>query len=201
MNTLETSPFKGIIFDLDGTLADTKLDFAQMCIDSGLPVGTRILEHCDSLDEPQQIDAILRIVEKHEMEGANQASWIADAPEVLSLLNKASIPMAIVTRNMRKAAQLTIDKLSIPIEFLITREDCLPKPHPDGLLMVANQWKIPPSQLVYVGDFKFDMIAAKQAGMNACLLANDRNAPFHHMADKVIQSFRELLSYYDLKDD
>ena len=40
---------KGIIFDLDGTLANTYLDFPQMCRDAGLPEGTRILEHCAAL--------------------------------------------------------------------------------------------------------------------------------------------------------
>jgi phosphoglycolate phosphatase-like HAD superfamily hydrolase len=35
---------KGVIFDLDGTLADSRLDFARLRADLGLPPPTPILE-------------------------------------------------------------------------------------------------------------------------------------------------------------
>ena len=193
MNSTFTKPLRGIIFDLDGTLADTGLNFPQMCIDAGLPEGTRILEHCAKLDDQTRINEILSIVEQHEMTGAGNASWILDAQQVLSKLQQANVPMAIVTRNMRRAAKLTIEQLGIPIELVITREDCLPKPDPDGLLMVAKQWCISPHELAYVGDFQFDLMAAKSAKMKACLLANVRNQHLHDEAEKVIYLFEELL--------
>ena len=187
-----SNSIKGFIFDLDGTLADTKLDFAKMCTDAGLPVGTKILEHCASLNDPVQVKQILSVVEQHELEDANHAEWFLDAETVLHEFNRANIPMAIVTRNMREAARITIERLGIPIDLVITREDCLPKPNPDGLLMVAKQWDISPSELVYVGDFQFDLIAAKQAQMMACLIANQRNKHLFDMADKVITNFDQL---------
>ncbi|MFT6733818.1 MAG: phosphoglycolate phosphatase-like HAD superfamily hydrolase [Polaribacter sp.] len=186
------SPVKGFIFDLDGTLADTKLDFAKMCIDAGLPVGTKILEHCASLNDTGQVEQILSVVEQHELDGANQASWILDAEIVLNKFKQANIPMAIVTRNMREAALMTIERLGIPIDLVITRDECLPKPDPDGLLMVSKQWNILPNELVYVGDYQFDLVAAKQAQMMACLIANQTNQHLFEMADKVITTFDEL---------
>ena len=167
-----------------------------MCIDTNLPVGTKILEHCAQLNQPQRVKQILSIVEHHEMEGARQASWILDAELTLSRFAELDVPMAIVTRNMKQAARLTIEKLNIPIEFLITREDCLPKPDPEGLLMVSREWKIPPRELVYVGDFQFDLIAAKRAKMMSCLLANHRNQHLFSKADKVIKNFSELFDFF-----
>lgn len=192
MSSNSFKKLKGIIFDLDGTLANTFLDFAQICIDADLPPGTKILEHCASLSNHAKAAEILSIVERHEMAGAFRAEWILDAELVLTRLFKAKIPMAIVTRNMRKATEITIERLSIPIDFVITREDCLPKPDPQGLLMVANSWGISPENLVYVGDYQFDLIAARNAGMKACLLANNRNQKFLPMADQVINKFAEL---------
>jgi len=186
------SKLQGIIFDLDGTLANTHLDFPQMCLDANLPVGTKILEYCDSINDKELVCQILSIVERHELAGANNAEWILDAKETLRRLYKAKIPMAIVTRNMRAAAQLTISKLGIPIELVITREDCQPKPSPEGLLMVAKLWDIKPQQLIYVGDYKFDLIAANNAGMISCLLLNDQNSEFVSMADEVIEKFQQL---------
>lgn len=198
LHSQKTLQAKGIIFDLDGTLANTHLDFNKMCQDAGLPTGTRILEHCASLDNQEKVSQILSVVEKHELNGANKAEWILDAEETLARFYSAKIPMAIVTRNMRAAAKITVDKLSIPIELVITREDCLPKPDPAGLLMVSEHWNIAPEQLVYVGDFKFDLMAARNAGLFSCLILNQRNDKFCHMADKVITNFKQLDGLFDL---
>ena len=196
MKTNLSRPLQGIIFDLDGTLADTGLNFSQMCIDAGLSVGTRILEHCEELQDQEEVARILSIVEKHEIDGAYAASWIFDAESVLSRFYQANIPMAIVTRNMKEAARITIKRLGIPIDLVITREDCKPKPDPEGLLMVASGWGISPNELVYVGDFEFDLIAARDAGMMSCLVSNGRNQHLNSMADKVIYSFAELNQYF-----
>ena len=191
---------KGLIFDLDGTLADTQLDFPKICAEAGVPPGTPLLEYCDSLDDENRAKAIHQIIEKHEVEGAHQSSWIDGAENMLHALANLSIPLAIVTRNMRAAASITIKKLSIPIDLVITREDCKPKPHPEGLLRVANQWQIAPHELAYVGDYKFDLMAAKNAGMHAVLLSTKRNNEFHAMADWVIGNFAEISALYtDLK--
>lgn len=189
---------KGIIFDLDGTLANTHLDFQKMCRDAGLPAGTQILEHCASLDDQEKVSQILSVVERHELHGANRAEWILDAKDMLIRFRAADIPMAIVTRNMRAATEITIDKLGIPIDLVITREDCVPKPDPAGLLLVAKQWNIAPERLVYVGDFKFDLMAARNAGLFSCLILNQRNNEFCHMADKVIKNFKQLDELFDL---
>jgi HAD superfamily hydrolase (TIGR01549 family) len=190
---------KGIIFDLDGTLANTYLDFPQMCRDAGLPEGTRILEHCAALNDEARVLEILAIVEQHEMQGALRAEWILDAKQILDQFAQEKIPMAIVTRNMREAANSTVEKLKIPIEYIITREDCAPKPDPQGLLKVASQWGIPPAQLIYVGDYKFDLIAANSAGMMSCLLANQNNSQFNHLADETIVNFKQLHQLYSDK--
>ncbi len=192
MNQRKSNKLQGVIFDLDGTLADTHLDFAQMCKDANLPVGTPILEHLESIQDAVQVSQILSIVEKHELAGALKAKWILDAESTLNRLCEAAIPMAIVTRNMREAAKLTVDKLNIPIEVIITREDCKPKPDPEGLLMVAKNWDIIPENLIYIGDYKFDLMAANKAGMMSCLLSNDKNSDFRVLADKVIDSFKQL---------
>ena len=192
------SQLKGVIFDLDGTLANTYLDFPQMCRDAGLAEGTKILEHCAALNDSKRVSEILSIVERHEMQGAKRAEWILDAKQVLTQFAEAKIPMAIVTRNMREAAEATVAKLGIPIEYIITREECAPKPDPQGLLEVACQWRIAPAQLVYVGDYKFDIMAANNAGMMSCLLANKKNHEFYHLADKVIHDFEQLHRLYSL---
>ncbi|MDN3639118.1 HAD family hydrolase [Simiduia curdlanivorans] len=188
----------GIIFDLDGTLADSQLNFTAICDELAIPHQTPLLEYQQSLSCPHAVARVQSVIEKHEMAGAACATWIADAEAVLNKLAAAKVPMAIVTRNMRKATQLTVQKLKIPIELIITREDCQAvKPHPEALLSIAQQWQIPTQQLAYVGDYKFDLEAAQRAGMRAILWRNHSNAHFIAQADHAIERFEELFNYLD----
>lgn len=186
---------EGVLFDLDGTLADSRLEFSAMCIEANLPVGTPLLEYLIALGDCDESRNLQSIIERHEMAGAHRAKWIAGAEVMVNRLFDAGVPMAIVTRNMRSAAELMVAKLEIPISLLITREDCLPKPDPEGLLRVSERWDMPASALAYVGDYKYDMLAASNAGMLGVLLQNGRNAEFADLAGVAITEFDELLPY------
>ncbi|UTA46844.1 HAD family hydrolase [Simiduia sp. 21SJ11W-1] len=184
----------GIIFDLDGTLVDSKLDFPAMRAELGLPAGTGLLEHLASLEDQTQRTQTQAVIERHELQGAQAASWITGAQAALHTLANAGIPMAIVTRNMQSATQQMVKRLGIPIRLIITREDCTHvKPHPEGLLRVANQWQIAPEKLAYLGDYTFDLQAAKRAGMQAWLWRNEHNAAFESEADKVFSEYETLV--------
>ena len=186
---------KGVLFDLDGTLADSRLEFSVMCQEANLPVGTPLLEYCVGLGECDEADNLRAIIEKHEMAGAERAKWIGGADVLVGQLLDAEVPMAIVTRNMRAAADRMVEKLEIPISLMLTREDCEPKPHPEGLLRIAEQWGIAPNCLAYVGDYKYDMLAASNAGMLGVMIRNERNAQFIDLADVAMTHFEELLPY------
>ena len=187
----------GILFDLDGTLADSQLDFTAMCDELAIPHHTPLLEYQQSLSCAHDIARVTEVIEKHEMAGAHAATWIADAEQLVQQLHARNIPMAIVTRNMRKATQLMLEKLNMPITLVVTREDCEQvKPHPEGLLKIANQWGISPERLAYVGDFKFDLLAAKRANMKAMLWRNEHNAEFESLADHSIIQFKQLLDFF-----
>lgn len=184
----------GIIFDLDGTLADSKLNFSAMRAELNLPEGTGLLEYLAGLTCPDTRAQAQAIIERHEQEGAHAATWIDGAEAALDALKHAGIPMAILTRNMRSATELMVKRLQIPIELILTREDCTQvKPHPEGLLRIANHWQKSPKNLAYLGDFKFDLEAAKRANMQAWLWRNGTNQEFETMADAVFKRFEDVV--------
>ena len=188
----EIASLAGVIFDLDGTLVDSALDFAAIRRQLGIEDQVGLIEHMHSLPDPRERARVRAAIHAFEMEGANRAIWMPGANELLVALSQRRMPVAILTRNMREAVQRMAEKLNIPVTQILTREDCRPKPDPDGLEQIARAWGVPPERLVYIGDFKFDLEAAKNAGMRSCLYRNERNGEWATMADWVIDHFDQL---------
>lgn len=187
---------QGIIFDLDGTLVDSRLDFSVLCQRLGWPAGTPILEQLDSLIDPAQIAVARQIIEQFELEGAARASWMPGAADLLQQLQRQKIPTAILTRNIKSATELCIKNLNISVDLVLTREDCAPKPDPAGLLHIARRWQLDCRQLLFVGDYLFDLQTAARAGMPSCLYRTADNTHFAELADFIIDDFSELQRHY-----
>ncbi|MFC4701052.1 HAD family hydrolase [Glaciecola siphonariae] len=159
---------KGIIFDLDDTLVHAKLDFAAMKQEIACPHDDDILEYINTL-APEKREEATKLVLMHELRDAENSRLIAGAKDFIERAIEAGIPLAIVTRNCRRATQRKLELNAIPIEHVLTREDALPKPHPEALLKISNDWQIPEARIAYIGDYKYDIEAAHNAGMQAWL--------------------------------
>lgn len=193
---MQLGEHRGVIFDLDGTLVDSKLNFSFLCQQLGWPAGTPILEHLATLSDPTEYQRAVRIIEQFELAGADAAQWMPGAAELLAMLNQLQVPTAILTRNMRSATQRCLERLGISVDIVLTREDAPAKPDPTGLLQIAGCWQLPPDQLVFIGDFHFDLATARAAGMPGCLYRNPDNGHFQAQADFVLHHFAELTECY-----
>ena len=183
---------EGVVFDLDGTLVDSRLDFAAMRHELGCPSGSDVLEYIGSLPQERQ-ESAHDVVLHHEREGAERAKWMPGAERCLRRLEKAGVPVAILTRNARAIAQLTLERLGARIPLLLAREDAAPKPAPDGLLNIAAAWQLQPQQMAYVGDYRFDLEAAFNARMTGVYYDPSRSDRYSHLAEVVIHHFDELM--------
>ncbi len=193
---MQLGEHRGVIFDLDGTLVDSRLDFNLLCQRLGWPAGTPILEHLATVKDLQEYQRALSIIEQFELEGAAAAEWMPGAAELLVLLQQQQIPTAILTRNMRSATWHCLKRLGIVVDIVLTREDAPAKPDPAGLLQIAQAWQLPPAELVFIGDFHFDLATARAAGMPGCLYLNSENQHYRAQADFVLPHFADLTRYY-----
>ena len=185
--------WQGIVFDLDGTLADSRLDFAAMRAGTGCPTGTGLLEFVDGLPSEAEREKALAVIHHYEMEGARRATWVDGAEPVCQSLRESGLPIGIFTRNSREAATLMSETLAIPFDVLIAREDAAAKPDPEGLLKIAEQVGLAPQQMLCVGDFRYDLEAATNAGMESCLYDPTGDSPHREMATHVIRRFDQLI--------
>jgi HAD superfamily hydrolase (TIGR01509 family) len=183
---------KGVIFDLDGTLVTSTLDFALIKAQVGCDRDADLLDYVESLPSPYMREEAMALIHQHEMQDAQHAEPIPGVIETLSVLKAMGMPMAIVTRNYSKAAKLKLSRCQLDLDFLLTREDALPKPDPQALHMVADTWSLPYQQCVYVGDYKYDIEAAQRASMHACLFAPLGMPEYADQADIIIERFCDL---------
>lgn len=162
---IDFTHIEGIIFDLDGTLVASELNFSAIKAHLGCPDTSDILEYVSSLTDEQSQQQAHQYILDQELADAQHAGWLDTGKWLVNTALSRQLPMAIVTRNSIEATRLKIANNAIPIELVLTREDAPPKPDPTALLSIARHWDIPPKKCLYVGDFIYDEQAANRAGM------------------------------------
>lgn len=184
---------RGVIFDLDGTLIDSGLDFDQMRVEMEFPPGQPILEGIELLPPGDRRDHCVRILHAHETRGAETATLMPGALELLAELSRLGLRLGLLTRNSRECTSHVLDRLQMTFHHVVTREDHPPKPDPAGLLHICAAWNCDPGDVLFVGDFRFDLLAGRRAGMRTVLYAPDGPPDYAHEADHVVAHLSETL--------
>ncbi|QYJ78432.1 HAD family hydrolase [Shewanella acanthi] len=196
LTDIKLSGIRGVIFDLDGTLAHSNPDFKGLRAALGIASGVDILEHIHSLETTMAKMQALEIVHDYEIESSRQASWIEGAQALIAFLKAKDMPLAILTRNMPEAAKITIDKLGIDIPLVLTRYDAEPKPHPQGIHLICEQWQLTPAEILYVGDYLFDLQTAQNAGSRCALYCPETVPDYAKDADMLIANYLSFIEVW-----
>lgn len=193
---------RAVLFDLDNTLVDSRLDFDAMRREMELPAGLPILEAIDRLP-PREAERCRTILHRHELAGAACATLLPGVRSLLDELSHRGLPFGIATRNSRSIAAATLANVGIACDLFLTR-DCGPvKPDPWAVHHACQVWNVEPNKVVFVGDYRFDIEAGRAAGARTVLLTH---APDPHLhanaegADLVLSSlaeYRRLLDWLD----
>jgi hydrogenase expression/formation protein HypE len=202
--TLVPRKIKGILFDFDGTLTlPGALDFPAIKKEMGCPPDLAILEFLQTLP-PENKGPLLEILETKEDEAAEESEPNVGAEACLCALKQKGFLLGIITRNSLKAVHKAFRKFGIvsPAFFhtIITRDDSLPKPHPDGVHQAAERMGISSQELMVVGDFRFDIVAGNSAGARTLLLTNGREStliPGDPEPDFVVVGLEEIPGILD----
>ena len=184
-------PLSGVIFDLDGTLVDSRLDFDAIRRDLGLPAGQPILEALALIPSGTEKDRCLAILRDHELKGADRATLMPGVANFLIELAQRGLKRGILTRNSRESTVLTLRRLGLDFSVVMTRDEVPPKPDPTGLLEICRMWNVGTSEVVYVGDYLFDLLAGKNADVRTVLFAPDGLPDYAAEADYVLRHFSD----------
>jgi len=192
---------RAVIFDLDGTLTEPVLDFDAIRAEIGLPEKVPILEYLDQLTvgERARAEAVML---RHERAAIAQATLADGCADLLGHLREREIPIAILTRNVREVVETFARMFTFQFHAVYTREDGPPKPSPEGALSLCRAMGVAPAHTLAVGDYKYDVMAGRDAGCRTVLVDRDGLAA-HELVDwgspdLVVKSLRELLPLFRL---
>jgi HAD superfamily hydrolase (TIGR01509 family) len=189
---------EGVIFDLDGTLVESRLNFESIRSSLGLPDGQPVLEAIAMIADAQHRAACESKLHEFECQAADNSVLMPGALELLDELNRRGLPQAILTRNSRICAERTVQHHKLQVSTIVTRDDGFsPKPAPDGILQICQTWNLEPCQVIMVGDFVFDIRAALAAGATAVLFAPETQPDWSAEADFVIHHLGECIGLLD----
>ena len=213
-------PERAVLFDLDGTFADTAPDLAaavnRMRADQGLeplPIarvrpfasaGARGLVHAGLGIKPGDAEyaaARATFLELYAERTCVDTRLFPGIRELLDALEKRDISWGIVTN---KALRFT-ERIVVALELrpaCVVCGDSTPhlKPHPAPLLLAAEQLQLAPASCVYLGDDLRDIQAARAAGMRPIAVDwgyhhPDQGEPGTWQADAVIAQPLDLIGH------
>jgi phosphoglycolate phosphatase len=183
--------FSFIVFDLDGTLIDSRRDIADaanallverggaalaeeqigdMVGDGAVTLLARAFAAARIEPPPDALQRFLAIYERHLLDHTRPYSGMR---EVLTRL-AGRATLALLTNKPGRATRLVLDGLDLSRHFspamVVSGDGPFPrKPDPAGLEHLMNQTRCPPQSTLMVGDSLIDWKTARAAEASICL--------------------------------
>jgi phosphoglycolate phosphatase len=222
---LRTGPaIQAILFDLDGTLADTAPDMARtvnamLAARRRSPVPLEVVRPHVSKGARGMIGAAFGVTPEHADFAAMREEFLAvyadnlcvdtrlfpGMDELLDLLDERGLAWGVVTNKFEHLARSVLGGLGLASRtaVLVGGDTCArAKPFPDPLLHAAERLALSPTAILYVGDDERDVQAARAAGMPVLAAGygylGDGPGPARWGADAVVGSPSEIARWAGL---
>jgi phosphoglycolate phosphatase len=217
MNATNNFSVRGLVFDLDGTLIDSKMDLVDgvnatlrelkrealptdlvaSYVGSGAPVLIRrALGGNPSEEELRRALAFFLVhYEEHKLDHTRLYPGVAETLEQLK-----NLPMSVLTNKPVKISVRILEGLGVAQYFRSIyggNSFETKKPDPLGAKQILNEFNVSAQEVAMVGDSEVDVQTARNAGMPSVIVnfgfgTHDRAA---HPADVYIDQFKELTKF------
>ncbi len=186
------------IFDLDGTLTVSAHDFEHIRQQLGLAPETPILEALHAMPEAEAAP-LWEMLNELEFYYAGKASVMQGAADLLQKLHDDGRQLAILTRNTMPVVKQTLQACRLdhffPVEHILDRDACIPKPSPDGVRRLLEFWQADADDSVMVGDYLYDLEAGKGAGVATIHVDTRGNVDWSEYTDIKVEGLGEIIDY------
>jgi len=190
--------FDAVIFDMDGTLIEPLIDFAEVREVLGIRREEGILEAIRRMPRDRRSEA-MSYLSDIEYAAASRADLLDGAAELCQALRSAGMKTAILTRSDQRALETVLKRFpQLQFDLAWSRQAGPIKPEPDGILRACERLGVRPPRTACVGDFYYDVIAANAAGATSVLLVRGTRPPWTEEADFVIETLYELFGILEV---
>ena len=183
------------VFDMDGTLTVAVHKFDEIREELGLEPGLPIVKTLDSMSPEEATPLRLRL-QNIEIELARQAQPAEGLEGLLSTLQSKGCKLGIITLNTRENAWITLEALGIDgffEDFFVMGRFCsLPKPSPEGVKKMMQEWQTDEEDTLVVGDFLYDLQMGRSAGTATVHVDPTSQFLWPEMADFQCSSLKDL---------
>jgi phosphoglycolate phosphatase len=187
MTDLNFGSVRALIFDLDGTLINSKQDLIHSVnamlrelgrrelaeetisgyIGHGAPqlVARALGDGCTEAERQRALDFFLRYYETHKMDTTCAYPGVAETLEKL-----AKVPMAVLTNKPVRISVRILDAMGLSKYFRAIyggNSFETKKPDPVGARTILKELGAEPGEALFVGDSEVDVQTARNAGMMA----------------------------------
>ena len=211
------SAFEHLVFDLDGTLVDTKDDLAEAVNVTlralGLPPedprtlwgyvghGARVLlERALGTERADLVEPGLAIfMPWYRAHLLDRSTVYPGLRNVIDVLAGEGVVFSVLTNKPADMSRMIVDGLGLGTRFprLIGGDTpSMRKPDPVGLLRLIDESQVSPSRTLMVGDSAIDIATGRNAGVATCGVLWGFSGPSvrDSGADVVVTAPEELLS-------
>ena len=152
-----------IIFDMDGTLFTSNVDWAK--VKKRLNVdGSTILEKLYNGNFPDTEG--ISYLEEIEEKNTRECKPFPGSLEFVNNIKSRGIPVSLVTNNSKKNAEYLLNKFGFEFDAIITREVNMWKPSPDAFRFLMEKFNADPRNTMSIGDSDFDVTASVKSGLS-----------------------------------
>ncbi|MFN7253541.1 MAG: HAD family hydrolase [Anaerobacillus sp.] len=205
---------KAVIFDFDGTLADTLpvcfyafqavfKDFDNKVVTPDElkamfgPSETGIIR--ENLMDSNHDKAIELYYEKYREKHLELVLENEEINDLLMFLKREGYKLGIVTGKASRSLLISLECLNMNdlFDVIITGDDVsIPKPHPEGLNKALAQLNIKNSDAIFLGDSDADILAGKQANVHTIgvqWFPNYQTLKFGVQPDQLLSNINEFI--------
>jgi phosphoglycolate phosphatase len=210
---------RALIFDLDGTLIDSKLDLALSVnaarahlsleplphekiygyVGRGAPMLIRqaLGREAGEDDVARALEFFLAYYRQHLLDNTLAYPGVREALDALD-----GRPMAVLSNKPAGPSQRILEGLGLAQHFQFIyggNSFAQKKPDPEGLLAILRDFGVAPREAMVVGDSEYDVLTARHAGAWACGVSYGLGSHqlAHHPPDLLLDNLSELPACLD----